>query len=132
VIDTDVEAGASYWYRLALLESDGTRIVSGSVRVLFEGFRLRTQLHAPVIARGKPVEVPYTIGTSNGTHVKLEVFNVAGRRVRVLEDGMRGPGRHHATWDRKSQSGRGVAQGLYIVRLTANGQTFSRKTVLLQ
>lgn len=131
MIDNDVEAGASYWYRLALVELDGTRIFSGSVDVRFEGFKLRTQLHTPVVARGKPIEVLYTIGTTNKTHVKLEVFNVAGQRVRVLEEGMRGPGRHRATWDRSSQSGRVVAHGIYIVRLTANGQTFSRKTVIL-
>jgi flagellar hook assembly protein FlgD len=60
------------------------------------------------------------------------VHDVAGRRVRVLEDSFREAGRHAAVWDGRDGTGRRVAAGVYFVRLQAAGGELTRKIVLLR
>jgi hypothetical protein len=48
--------------------------------------------------------------------------------VRALEYGQ--PGRHEAFWDGTDQSGRQVASGIYLLQLTVNGQSGTRKMVV--
>jgi hypothetical protein len=49
---------------------------------------------------------------------RLEIFDVAGHRVRRVADGMYGAGAHSAVWDGRDAQGRNVAPGAYYVRLT--------------
>jgi hypothetical protein len=51
--------------------------------------------------------------------VSLALFDPAGRRVRVLDDGERGAGEHEVAWDGRDAEGRAVSAGLYFVRLEA-------------
>jgi len=52
----------------------------------------------------------------------------AGVEVRALEYTQ--PGRHEAFWDGTDQSGRPVASGIYLLQLTVNGQSGTRKMVV--
>src|SRR5262249_40738233 len=61
--------------------------------------------------------------------VRLEVFDVAGRRVATLFDGMRGAGEHEVAWDGETRAGT-VQRGVYFARLeTPEGH--SSATILL-
>jgi len=53
--------------------------------------------------------------------VRLSVFDLAGRRVRQLVDGVMGAGRHEVVWDGRDASGMRAASGSYVVRLEADG-----------
>jgi hypothetical protein len=50
--------------------------------------------------------------------VRLEVFDVGGRRVRVIEDAPLPAGAHARSWDGRDGAGRRVAPGLYLARVT--------------
>ena len=52
----------------------------------------------------------------------------AGVEVRGLEYTQ--PGRHEAFWDGTDQSGRQVASGIYLLQLTVNGQSGTRKMIV--
>lgn len=52
----------------------------------------------------------------------------AGVEVRGLEYTQ--PGRHEAFWDGTDQSGRQVASGIYLLMLTVNGQSGTRKMIV--
>jgi hypothetical protein len=52
---------------------------------------------------------------------RLEVFDVNGRRVRTLVDGVTPAGENHAAWDLGDESGRAVGAGLYFLRLAVAG-----------
>jgi hypothetical protein len=54
----------------------------------------------------------------------VEVFDVLGRRVRVLADGMRQPGRHVLAVE-------GLAPGVYVVRAVVGGEVVSRTLTVL-
>jgi hypothetical protein len=60
-------------------------------------------------------------------HVKLDVFNVSGRRVATLLDERREPGVWTTTWD-----GGASPSGLYFYRLMAGELTATRKMLLLR
>ncbi len=61
---------------------------------------------------------------------QVEIFDVAGRRVRVLRTGSLPPGSHSVTWDRRDSGGRAVAPGIYLYRLQA-GTFADRKRMVL-
>ncbi|MCU0606820.1 MAG: M20/M25/M40 family metallo-hydrolase [Candidatus Edwardsbacteria bacterium] len=52
---------------------------------------------------------------------RLDVYDIAGRRVVSLGDGMRVAGEHRVRWDCRDAAGRRVANGTYFFRLAAGG-----------
>ena len=64
--------------------------------------------------------------------VRVEVFDVSGRSVRILVDSVYERGRHELVWDGKDASNRAVASGIYFCRLDASGFSSTMKMVLLR
>jgi hypothetical protein len=73
--------------------------------------------------------VTYRLPDTRG--VTLEIFDAAGRKVRVLIDQVQGPGEHRVSWDGTGDQGGRAVPGLYLVRLVAGDLSAIRKTVLL-
>jgi hypothetical protein len=69
---------------------------------------------------------------SGGGSVRLTVYDLTGREVRVLVDGTQSGGEHAVVWRGRDGSGREVGSGVYFYRLEASGTTFERKMVLLK
>jgi hypothetical protein len=63
---------------------------------------------------------------------RVEVFDAAGRSVRVLFDGMGIPGINNVSWDGTNASGNKVASGAYFYKLTSGSFQETRKMVLLK
>ena len=63
-------------------------------------------------------------------HVRLEIVNLAGQHVRTLVDGAVSAGRHSVEWDGTDALGRHAAAGVFVCRLSAYGETRSRRLVL--
>ncbi|NNE44925.1 MAG: hypothetical protein HKN12_12020, partial [Gemmatimonadetes bacterium] len=63
--------------------------------------------------------------------VRLEIFEVTGRRVRTLVSGARAPGEHRVAWDGRTESGAGAATGSYFVRLDVPGHSPLVKRLLI-
>jgi hypothetical protein len=66
------------------------------------------------------------------TRTTLRVYDIAGREVRTLVDGVLNQGAHSSTWDGKDNAGRDAASGVYFYRLDAAKETATRKMVLLR
>lgn len=64
--------------------------------------------------------------------VSLKVYDVRGRLVRSLVDGLRPPGAYSAEWAGKADDGGAVAPGIYFVRLDAGSRHMSKKTLVLR
>lgn len=67
-----------------------------------------------------------------GGHVKLEIYDAAGRRIRTLVNNFETAGTKVITWNGKNHDGAPVASGLYFYRLSAPGFSETRKLVLLR
>jgi len=92
----------------------------------------------PVAVLAPPRPSPFAAATtirftlaSRGP-VRLDVYDVLGRRVRVLADGTLDAKSHERTWDGRDDEGRAVANGIYFVRLVAGGADVRRKVVRLR
>jgi parallel beta-helix repeat protein len=64
--------------------------------------------------------ISYGIGASeDGANARIDVLDLAGRRVRTLLDGPVTAGPHALVWDLRDADGTRVAPGMYMVRATA-------------
>jgi hypothetical protein len=66
---------------------------------------------------------------SRATATQLGVYDVRGRRVRLLHEGVEAPGVHTVTWDGLDTFGRPVSAGVYFYRLSTPEQSEVRKVV---
>jgi len=64
--------------------------------------------------------------------VNITVYDVDGRKVRVLVDGVREAGPHSLVWDGKNGAGQPLASGVYFVRYTVGEESFWRKAAILR
>jgi len=75
------------------------------------------------------IEIQFAMPTSG--MAKVDIFDVAGRRVKRIVDERRAPGNSTASWDGRDNSGKRVASGTYFVRVkTPTTQRFARITWL--
>lgn len=74
---------------------------------------------------GERTQIAYTL--PRPAMVRLEIFDVSGRRIAVLDAGRRDAGRHIVPW-----SPRGAASGVYFCHLRAGGETRTSKLILVQ
>jgi Domain of unknown function (DUF1929)/FlgD Ig-like domain/Galactose oxidase, central domain len=64
------------------------------------------------------------------SQVKLEVFDVHGRRVKTLASGEWAAGHHALEWNGRDDHGRRVGAGVYLYRMEAGSFRKSRKVVV--
>ena len=65
-------------------------------------------------------------------HLRVEVYELNGRRVAVLADGVFPAGPSQIIWQGRDDGGRNMASGVYFVRLTGPGVELSQRAVLLK
>jgi len=66
------------------------------------------------------------------THVRLRVYDVAGRLVRTLVDGQVAAGEGVKIWDGRDDAGTPSADGVYFYRLETGTGALTRKMILLR
>jgi hypothetical protein len=72
-------------------------------------------------------------GLSSRQEVRLDVFDVSGRRVRTLVGGKtREAGLHAVVFDGRDDAGRSLASGTYFYRLQADARTATRRMILIK
>ncbi|HUK62728.1 MAG TPA: FlgD immunoglobulin-like domain containing protein, partial [Dongiaceae bacterium] len=71
-------------------------------------------------------------GLSRPGAVRLELFDLSGRRVRTLADAVMAPGEHVATWDGRDDHGAPAASGVYFLRLVTPATTYHARVVALR
>ncbi len=64
--------------------------------------------------------------------VRLEIFDVSGRRIAILAEGRREAGRHEVLWRGGDERGRPASSGVYFYKLTAPGYSETKRMLLLK
>jgi flagellar hook assembly protein FlgD len=91
-----------------------------------------------VFALGANIPNPFNPTTSisfdlsERCDVKLDVYNMLGKRVATLEDGEMSAGSYSVVWDGRDDSGRSVPTGIYLYRIEAGMDKASRRMILLK
>ncbi|MCK5051229.1 MAG: T9SS type A sorting domain-containing protein [Candidatus Cloacimonetes bacterium] len=68
----------------------------------------------------------------NAGRVKIEIFNIKGRKILTLVDGYKDIGFHHTVWNGKDHNGKSVASGLYFYNMVTTEFHRIRKMILLK
>lgn len=127
-IDRDAEPGATYRYRIGVVDADGeffSPIATVSVAALTAALDQN---------RPNPFNPTTTIRfvVPEREHVSLVVYDASGRVVRTLIDEMAESGAREAVWDGRDDRGVGQSSGVYFYRLTTGKRVESKKMVLLK
>ena len=77
-------------------------------------------------------EVSLSFALAQPQRVKLEVFNVRGRKVCTLADECLEAGQHTLVWHGRDDAGRALATGVYFCRLTAGESHDTTRLLLLK
>ena len=65
--------------------------------------------------------------------VHLRIFDLSGRRVSELIDGVsKNAGWHETSWDGRDQRGKDLPSGVYLYRVESEGRTQTKKMTLLK
>jgi hypothetical protein len=123
--DRTVQAGVTYRYRLAVPDGATTTYlgqvtvrVPATVSFGIDGFR-------PDPAVG---EVSVGFALESAAPARLELLDVAGRRVLAEEVGPLGPGQHVLRLERASS----LPAGVYLLRLTQSGRVVSTRSAIVR
>jgi len=113
--------------RMVVITGNASFVQKEQARYLPSEVSLRSNYPNPF---RKHTTIEYTLPEPG--RVTVEVFDVLGRKVRVLVNDQRKAGPHRVTWNGQNGSGQGVASGVYLTRLTFKGETITQKMVLVK
>lgn len=121
VTDAAASAGRTYWYRFDLQLAGGSFVSYGPypVTISSEIARRITVSVLPQPMRG-PARIEVSLAGVAGdapVEVRALLFDLQGRRVRVVHQGALPRGRTSFAWDGAAEGGRALAAGLYLLRV---------------
>lgn len=128
--DRDVSAGEIYYYLLESVDEKGASSLFGPLTGMVNTpseWDLGQNYPNPFNSNTRiPFRVPYT------THIKLSLYDIRGRLVRVIINEKKSPGYYSVEWDGKNSYGIPVASGVYIVQIIGDKFQKSKKIVLIR
>ena len=139
--DGDLPGPGTYYYKITATDFAGnesdpsapsgtTTDAPGSLEIVPGSAFLGAAVPNPF---GRATEIRYGIpGGTRDAAVRLDVFDVRGRRVRTLVDRVQEPGTYRVQWNGRDRDERAVASGVYFYRLTWCDFAETRRMVLLR
>jgi len=127
--DEDVTPGATYRYRVDVLDEEGRRTLFETTTIDVPALAVSLQKIYPNPFNPQTT-IAYAIPETGP--VELGVYDARGRLVRTLVDGIQPHGSHVQDWNGTNDNGTAVASGVYYVRLQVKGRVQTKKAVLLR
>ncbi len=134
----DLATGAELWRWYLGTPIGSSPAVSGNSGLVASGGPAPSAGRASIFTFYPPQPNPSTASVHlewvqpHRGRVRIDVFDVAGRRVAKVLDESRDAGESFATWDGRDERGGEVAAGVYFVRLRAGETSSVRKLVRLK
>lgn len=91
--------------------------------------------HGPTIAaEPNPARgaVTFALGAGAAGVQRLEIHDLTGRRVRVVDQGWRGAESRRVSWDGRDQSGAAVPSGIYLATFVAGDRTVQLRVAMVR
>ncbi len=136
--------GALQWSECAVFKPDGAGGATFIAQLAWNAWgALATDVAPVTVTRGDAVldapwevadgvRVHYRIASNDAVPVRLEIFDIRGRRLWSMRSESRWRGEYEHLWDRRDEHGHEVGRGVYLVRLHAGPAILSRKALILQ
>lgn len=103
----------------------------GPASGIAEGMPLTFEL-VPVAPNPVSSRCMVTYAVPRQSQVSLGVYDVAGKRVRLLEQGLVKPGYYTIIWNGEDDAGRMLPQGVYLLRMESPTYKATQRLVLLR
>ena len=129
-LDSAVEPGRSYAYRIAAVDASGHETWMASAQATAAGAPALALRRAQPNPFDRETRLDFTLPRASA--VRLTVTDIHGRRVRELIAGDLGAGEHRARWDGRDDRGRRAATGIYFATLDAGGTVIRSRLALLR
>jgi hypothetical protein len=126
----------TYYYRLTAVDIHGNE--SASTLLLPAGATAVDGTLPRELAFAAPEPNPARDATTleyalpQDATVRLAIYDLGGRRVRMLASGAEAAGNHVTSWDLRDDAGRAVRAGLYFIRFEAEGKSFTRRVMAVR
>ncbi len=132
-IDTVIPlAGTQYYYWLQAVGADGA---SEKVAADYVASVDSTPVEVKV---SRPYPNPFNPSTGihyetpENSHIKLVIYDILGREIVVLKNGMVSAGVHRAQWNGRDYNGELVGSGVYVYRLISDTGKAQGKVLFLR
>jgi len=66
------------------------------------------------------------------SRVTMSIYDMMGRKVATLVDGVRSGGPHSVSWNGQSDGGQSLASGVYLLRMQADGQSETQRLTIVR
>ena len=131
-VDLFVEPNQGYWYKLEDISFSGIHTFHGPIWVKALSVHSYTfQLYPNYPNPFNPYTwISFTLPQDD--HIRLEIYNLQGQRIRVLVEGNYTKGFHRVQWDGTDDLGRTVPAGVYYYRLISSQRIQTRKMVFMR
>ena len=131
---TDV-AGAPYFYRVSAVDihgNEGPNTLITPSGILDAGHPPAELSLAP--PRSNPARGTTTLSFAlpQAGPARLALYDVSGRQVRVLVEGMQAAGAQSVVWDLRDDAGHAVNAGLYLAKFEAGGKQLTQRVMALR
>jgi hypothetical protein len=128
--DRSIEPGTTYRYRIDVADESGRRTLFETDAITIPAIPLALHQNHPNPFNPSTV-ISYYL--PEASPVTLEIFDLSGKLIARLRDGVReNRGTHSVEWRGMDDAGRAVSSGVYFYRLRAGRETLSRKLVLIR
>jgi hypothetical protein len=130
--DYDVVPGKTYLYQLRQVDNDGT-ISCDKSKIVEVTFDYNGEMQ---LSQNAPNPVNYRTSISfeltETTDYKVEVIDMYGRLIKVLDEGNKPAGTYKTEWYADDTNGDAVVNGTYLYRLTAGDKVITNKMTVLK
>ncbi|HAN41583.1 MAG TPA: hypothetical protein DCQ12_06695, partial [Candidatus Cloacimonas sp.] len=137
-LDTELVDEGVYYYWLQNVDMDGTTGYHGPASVIFSitGEDGGSPSIPKVTKLGNSFPNPFNPNTTiryqleNPGNVKIDIYNQRGQMVRSFERSHDAAGHYQISWDGRDSSGKALASGVYLYRMTSGSYSATKKMVL--
>ena len=134
----DASGDANTYYRIVVTDDAGNTRVSDAVRVRVSSVLVQDETSGIpsdfVLDQNYPnpfnPSTTIQFGVPRPSQVRLEIYDLRGRRVKTLVDQEVNAGYYKVLWDGRNEFGQKVSTGLYFFKLQTPDRLLQRKMIL--
>ena len=66
------------------------------------------------------------------SHVRLVIYDILGREITIIQDGLMSPGLHEVVWNGRNKEGTITGSGVYVYKIIAGSHSAQGKVLFLR
>ncbi len=118
--------GGYVWDYFTIIKTDSISTVTRSLKDVSDNYNIRNY---PNPFR-QSTQISYDLSQTD--FVRVDIYDMLGRNLSTIDEGLKEKGMHTIEWTAKDESGCDLPVGLYIARIRTSKITMNTRMMLLQ